>query len=488
MPMSLLRQLEKIGTHFTRMTSDSRKVMPGVAFAAYPGERADGRNYIPEAIDHGTAAVLWEREDFNWQADWKVANVGVTGLRDQVSEIASVVYGNPSEALTILGVTGTNGKTSVSHWLAQCLNKDKRRAAVLGTLGNGFLDHLQSAMNTTPDAIELQAHLADFLEQGATHVAMEVSSHGLVQGRVNGVQFDVAVFTNLSRDHLDYHGDMASYGEAKARLFLMPGLRHAVINLDDPFGRVLVRRLLGTGVSIIGYTLENRAKFDFPVLSGRDVSFSADGVSFGVNSPWGTGAVSAAVYGRFNAYNLLAVLGGLMASELTFPEALERIKYIKPVPGRMQQVGGGTKPLVLIDYAHTPDALEKTLLAAREITPSGGKLYCVFGCGGNRDSGKRPLMGQVAQRLADQVVLTSDNPRDEDPQQILSDIRAGMTMDCVMLADREQAIHSAISAATTRDVILVAGKGHEPYQEANGIRTPFSDIDVVNHALGEKQK
>ena len=486
--MSILQQLEKLGARITRMTADSRKVTPGVAFAAYPGERADGRSYIPQAIDHGSPAVLWEREDFHWHADWRVANLGVTGLRDQVSEIAAAVYGNPSEQLWMLGVTGTNGKTSVSHWLAQCLNTSKRSAAVLGTMGNGFLDRLESATNTTPDAIELQAHLADYLEQGATHVAMEVSSHGLAQGRVNGVQFDVAIFTNLSRDHLDYHGDMASYGEAKARLFFMPGLRHAVINLDDAYGVALAQRLRSTGVQVIGYAFGNSNEFDFPVLRGGAIVLSTSGVKFTVTSPWGGGIVTAAVYGRFNAYNLLAVLGGLIASDVTLSVAVECIQLITPVAGRMQQIGGHGQPLVLVDYAHTPDALEKTLLAARELTTANGKLLCVFGCGGNRDSGKRPLMGEIAQRLADQVVLTSDNPRDEDPQQILDDIRAGMNRDGLMLPDREQAIRQVVLGARASDVILIAGKGHEPYQEVRGVRTPFSDIDVATRALGEKRK
>ncbi len=484
--MSILRQLEKLGTRITRMTADSRKVTPGVAFAAYPGERADGRGYIPQAIDRGSSAVLWEREHFQWHADWRVANLGVMGLRDQVSELAGAVYGNPSQQLWMLGVTGTNGKTSVSHWLAQCLNAGERRAAVLGTLGNGFLDHLETAFNTTPDAIDLQAHIADFLEQGATDVAMEVSSHGLAQGRVKGVQFDVAIFTNLSRDHLDYHGDMTNYREAKAKLFFMPGLRHAVINLDDAFGTTLALRLRSAGVPVIGYTFANSNEFDFPVLHGGDIELSASGVRFSVTGPWGNGTVAAAVFGRFNAYNLLAVLGGLIASDMTLPVAVEHIRQITPVAGRMQQIGGHGQPLVLVDYAHTPDALEKTLLTARELTAEDGKLICVFGCGGNRDSGKRPLMGEVAQRLADQVVLTSDNPRDEDPQQILAEISAGMSRDCLILPDREQAIRRAVLGANASDVILIAGKGHETYQEVRGVRTPFSDIDIAKRTLGEK--
>jgi UDP-N-acetylmuramoyl-L-alanyl-D-glutamate--2,6-diaminopimelate ligase len=483
--VTILQQLEQLGTRITRLTADSRKVAPGVAFAAYPGERQDGRTFIPQAIERGGDAVLWERENFRWRPDWRIANVAVDRLRDHVGEIASAVYGHPSEQLWMLGVTGTNGKTSVSHWLAQCLSAHNKQTAVLGTLGNGFLDELEPAVNTTPDAIELQERLAAYRDRGAASVAMEVSSHGLAQGRVNGVQFDVALFTNLSRDHLDYHGDMESYGAAKAKLFDTPGLHYSVINLDDTFGSALARRLEGKKVSIIGFAIAASHSADIPTLLGHDLQFSGDGLAFEVRSPWGNGTVKAPVFGRFNAYNVLAVLGGLIASDVDFNEALNLIAQIKPVPGRMERRGGGNRPLVLIDYAHTPDALEKTLTAARELVTQ-GNLICVFGCGGNRDKGKRPIMGEIAERLADRVILTSDNPRDEEPQTILAEIRAGMSRDCRIIPERADAIVEAIAQAKAGDVILVAGKGHENYQEIRSVRTPFSDLDVAARALGEK--
>ncbi len=483
--MTILQHLEQLGTRITRLTADSRKVAPGVAFAAYPGERQDGRSFIAQAIERGGDAVLWERESFRWHPEWRVANLGVEQLRDHVSEIAGAVYGNPSEQLWMLGVTGTNGKTSVSHWLAQCLSLNNKPTAVLGTLGNGFFDALEAAVNTTPDAIELQEKLASYRDRGAAAVAMEVSSHGLAQGRVNGVLFDVALFTNLSRDHLDYHGDMEHYGAAKAKLFDMPSLRYSVVNSDDPFGMSLITRLEKNNVPVIAYGMTANANKSIAMLHGRDLQFSASGLALDVRSPWGDGVLQAPVFGRFNAYNVLAVLGGLIASGIDFNKALTRLATITPVPGRMQQLGGGTQPLILIDYAHTPDALEKTLTAARELVAS-GKLICAFGCGGNRDKGKRPVMGEIAERLADQVILTSDNPRDEDPQEILSEIRAGMARSCQIIPDRNAAIAQAITQAQAGDVILIAGKGHENYQEIRSVRTPFSDLDVAARALGEK--
>ncbi len=482
--MDVLQQLERLGTRITRLTADSRKVSPGIAFAAYPGERTDGRAYIPQAIERGSDVVLWERENFGWDEDWRVANLGVAQLRHQVGQIASAVYGHPSEHLWMMGVTGTNGKTSVSQWLAQCLNVNERKTAVLGTLGNGFLESLQQALNTTPDAIELQEYLAAYREQGADTVAMEVSSHGLAQGRVNGVLFDVALFTNLSRDHLDYHGDMANYGAAKARLFSMPGLKHAVVNLDDAFGLSLVGGKRNSADRTLGYAIDQNGNFGFPVVRAKDLEFSAEGLAFEVSSPWGNGAVAAPVFGRFNAYNVLAVLGGLLVSDVNFSAAVKAISGIHSAPGRMQRLGGGDLPMVLIDYAHTPDALEKTLNAVREMVHVKGRLVCVFGCGGNRDPGKRPLMGAIAERLADLVILTSDNPRDEDPRAILNDIRAGMTQDCQIVPDRGAAISQSINQSTPGDVILIAGKGHENYQEIRAARLPFSDIEVAAQALG----
>jgi UDP-N-acetylmuramoyl-L-alanyl-D-glutamate--2,6-diaminopimelate ligase len=480
--MKVLEEFARLGVKINRLTSDSRKVAPGVAFAAYPGVRLDGRNFIAQAIERGASAVLWERDGFAWPADFDVPNLGVAALKNWVGEIASSVYGDPAQRLWTLGVTGTNGKTSVAHWLAQCLSGQGKKCALVGTLGNGFSGELTTASNTTPDAIELHAALADYLVHGAQAVAMEVSSHGLEQGRVNGVKFDVALFTNLSRDHLDYHGDMASYARAKLKLFAMPGLKHAVINLDDPIGALIATRTV-RAAGVIGYGFSAFPQFDFPSLRASGLVLAERGISFNVTSQWGSGVVAAPVIGRFNAFNLLAVLGGLIASGVPFASAVALIAAIEPVAGRMQRLGGGASPLVLVDYAHTPDALEKTLEAAREIVAPQRRLICVFGCGGERDRGKRPLMGEVASRLADRVVVTSDNPRGEAPEAIIAAITAGMRSGYQVVADRGQAIAVAIAEAAPGDVILIAGKGHENYQEIQGRRLPFSDIEAAREAL-----
>jgi UDP-N-acetylmuramoyl-L-alanyl-D-glutamate--2,6-diaminopimelate ligase len=393
-------------------------------------------------------------------------------------EIAHLVYGRPSERLWLAGVTGTNGKTSVSQWIAQAMNLFDCPCAVIGTLGNGFPNRLAESPNTTPDAIALHRLLAGFVEHGAVACAMEVSSIGLDQNRIGGVDLDVAVFTNLTRDHLEYHGTMEAYGAAKARLFDWPGLGAAVLNLDDPFGAQLDAELAGR-VRTFGYTLTGKVSRG-ETLAAQDFRMTPAGIAFTLNGV----AISAPVVGRFNASNLLAVIGALLAGE----ESLEDIAGVLPrltfPPGRMQAVGGHDAPLVVIDYAHTPDALEKALATLRETAAArGGRLACVFGCGGDRDAGKRPIMGAIAERLADRVLLTSDNPRSEDPDAILAAIAEGMLAKPEIESDRGRAIEIAIAEADRRDVILLAGKGHEPYQEIAGVRHPFSDLEHARSAL-----
>jgi UDP-N-acetylmuramoyl-L-alanyl-D-glutamate--2,6-diaminopimelate ligase len=352
------------------------------------------------------------------------------------------------------------------------------KCAVIGTLGCGFQGALTESINTTPDAITLHRLLAQYLAQGAITCAMEVSSIGLDQGRVNGAAFDVAVFTNLTRDHLEYHGDMAAYGAAKARLFEWPELGAAVINLDDPFGADLARRLAGR-VRTLGYTLEGRSGAD-RVLSAKRLTMTATGLSFELD---GVG-IAAPLLGRFNAANLLAAIGALLAGDESLADIAAVLRHLEPPPGRMQAVGGHDEPLVVVDYAHTPDALEKVLQTLRETaTARGGRLVCVFGCGGERDPGKRPLMGGIAEANADRVVLTGDNPRGEDPQAILDAIRRGMKNKCAVEPDRATAIRAAIGEAAAADVILLAGKGHEPYQEIAGVRHRFSDVAHARSAL-----
>jgi UDP-N-acetylmuramoyl-L-alanyl-D-glutamate--2,6-diaminopimelate ligase len=343
--------------------------------------------------------------------------------------------------------------------------------------------------NTTPDPIVLQRLLADYLRRGARNVAMEVSSHGLDQGRVQGIKYDVAVFTNLTRDHLDYHGTMEAYAEAKYRLFSARGLRHAVVNVDDPWGAKFVKRLEGSGLDIITFGTGNGAR-----LLASQVGLSDAGVRFRVEGEFGSAEVRAGVLGAFNVSNLLAVLGALLAQGIAFDDAIRAVSALAPVPGRLERVGGGAAPLVVIDYAHTPDALDKALAALRDLVPRArghagppaSRLVCVFGCGGDRDPGKRPLMGAAAARLADHVIVTSDNPRSEDPHAIIEQILAGIPQNrAESIEDRQVAIFSAVHHARAGDVVLLAGKGHETYQEIAGTRHPFNDREVAGAALAQ---
>ena len=487
--MSILEQLERQGVKPQRLTADSRRVQPGDVFVAFPGAQADGRDFIAQAVAKGAVAVISEgnRGQTPISRIMKSGSVPyfaveVEGLAALSGEIAHLVYGRPSEKLWLAGVTGTNGKTSVSHWIAQAMNALQHRCAVIGTLGNGFLESLIESPNTTPDAIILHAEFAGFVAQGAKACAMEVSSIGFDQGRVNGAAFDVAVFTNLTRDHLDYHGSMAAYAAAKEKLFFVPGLSAAVLNLDDPFGAELAVRLRGR-LHVIGYTLGPDAGGE-DVLRAENLGMSAAGVEFDLRGVHFT----VPVVGRFNVSNLLAVIGALLARNERLEDIAVALRRIQPPPGRMQALGGVREPLIVVDYAHTPDALEKALGVLRETAAArGGRLICVFGCGGDRDPGKRPQMGAIAERLADQVVLTSDNPRGEDPRAIIDGILGGLKSPPAVEPDRRQAIADAVTGAGLQDVILVAGKGHEPYQEIAGVRHPFSDLDVAKSALAGRR-
>ena len=469
-----LRQLPGL----RHLTADSRQVCPGDVFLALPGAVHDGRAHIPAAVSAGAAAVLWEPDGYAWPAGLAVPNFPVPDLKGRAPAIAAAWWRDPSQALWMTGVTGTNGKTSCSHWLADAFGRLGRKTAVIGTLGNGFPGELQGASHTTPDAVTLQGLLAGYRNAGAVGVAMEVSSHALDQGRVEGVAFDVAVLTNLSRDHLDYHGDMASYAAAKTRLFDWQGLRYAVLNLDDPFGLQMRARLQGKAVEVLGYG------FELGELRAANLRATAEGVRFDVATPWGRAEMISPLLGRFNVSNLLASLGALLVSGVKLDQAVAGLQRVAPPAGRMQRLGGNGKPTVVVDYAHTPDALEKVLHTLRELLQGrSGRLHCVFGCGGDRDKGKRPVMGKVVGEMADVVVLTSDNPRREDPLAILADIEAGMSGEYEVQADRALAIRQAIRQAGVDDIVLIAGKGHEDYQEINGIRLPFSDVDAANRAL-----
>jgi UDP-N-acetylmuramoyl-L-alanyl-D-glutamate--2,6-diaminopimelate ligase len=443
-----MRQLAAQGAMIEALSSDSRRCGPGIAFLAYPGEKADGRAHIADAIRRGASAVLWESGGFAWRHEWRVPNVAVRDLKQHAGSLAHDFYGRPSEGLWVCGVTGTNGKTSCSQWIAAALGARGAKTGVVGTLGAGFPGTLTQTPNTTPDALEIHRLMKQFLIQGAKAVAMEVSSHGLVQGRVQGVAFDCALFTNLSHDHLDYHGSMAAYGEAKAKLFDMPGLAAAVLNLDDVAGVRLAQRLDGRGVRVISYSLSGVRSSEF--LAATRVAHR----EMEIESSWGRATAKVNQLGRFNMANALGVAGCLIAYGLPFQDSIRLIEGLPSVPGRMQQVGD--KPLVVVDYAHTPDALEKVLQALRPV---------------------------AAQRGADRAVVTSDNPRSEDPMRIISDIESGMEKQHEVEADRAKAIEAAIAGADDADVVLIAGKGHENYQESAGQRLPFSDVAVARDAL-----
>ena len=472
--MELFERLATQGAMIERLTADSRRCAPGSAFFAYPGEKADGRAFIADALGRGASAVLWEADRFAWRAEWRVPNIAVQNLKQRAGVLASDFNGRPSEQLWMCGVTGTNGKTSCSHWIAASLERLGVPSGVIGTLGSGFAGALRDAGNTTPDALELQATLKGLRGAGARAVAMEVSSHGLVQGRVNGVRFSCALFTNLSHDHLDYHGTLQAYGEAKAQLFAAPGLQTAVLNLDDAFGVELARRLAGR-LRTIGYGLQAVPRGSVDERIGLSPAMD-------VVSSWGTGKLVTRQLGRFNLSNVLGVLGALVAYGVPFGEALRMLAELPEVPGRTQAVG--ERPLVVIDYAHTPDALEKVLDALRPVAQQrGGRLAVVFGAGGDRDPAKRPLMGAAAARGADRVLITSDNPRSEDPMRIIDAVASAVGSEARREPDRRRAIETAVLEAAAEDVVLIAGKGHESYQEIAGQRLPFSDEAVARAAL-----
>ena len=470
------------GSGVSDLKLDSRKVVKGDLFVALKGYRDDGVQYIESAVERGASAVLVEAETLVDIGDCKVPLVGVKELKANVSKIAGRFFSEPSKQLEVIGVTGTNGKTSCCQFIAKALTYLGIDCGLIGTLGYGLVGALNKTENTTPDAIAMQRILADMVDQKLKAVALEVSSHGMEQGRVNGIHFDSAVFTNLSRDHLDYHGSMTVYAECKRQFFLLPGIKHAIVNVDDEFGRQLADKMPDR-IALFRYGVESQDA-DITV---SNLEFSARGIYATLYSPWGEGILTSSLLGRFNLSNLLAVIGVLCAQGISLPRVLEAVKHLSTVPGRMERFGGGGLPTVIVDYAHTPDALERVLVSLRELCS--GELWCVFGCGGERDRGKRAMMGEVAERLADQLVLTNDNPRTEAPQQIITDIQSGLRKPAqtILELDRALAIQMAIHSAHSRDLILVAGKGHEHWQEVKGARIAFSDAEQVKQALNIKR-
>ncbi|MGO4701127.1 UDP-N-acetylmuramoyl-L-alanyl-D-glutamate--2,6-diaminopimelate ligase [Dyella sp. 2RAB6] len=458
---------------------DSRRVRAGEAFFALRGTRGHGIEFAAGAVAQGARVVLAEAP-MTAAPSLGVPVIWIERLHAQVGEIAARFYGRPSEALHVVGVTGTNGKTSTVQLIAQALHHLGHRPASIGTLGAGLHGQVEEGERTTPDAIHVQALLASFRAEGATHVAMEVSSHALEQGRVGAVTFGTAVFTNLTRDHLDYHGSMQAYGAAKAKLFAWPTLTHAVINVDDAFGR----ELLGRTPAPVRKLRVSAAGDLASDVRASNILTSAEGLRFDLHTPWGSRPLQTHLIGRFNVDNLLAVVAVLGALGESFEHIVEAVSALHPVNGRMSRLGGHHGlPLVVVDYAHTPDALEQSLHAVRAHCE--GRLICVFGCGGERDAGKRPLMGAIAERLADVAIITDDNPRGEDGDAIVAQIVAGLLRpaEAQVQRNRALAITEALQQARTGDVVLIAGKGHETYQEGAHGKRPFDDLAVARAAL-----
>lgn len=479
------------GVAIRGLASDSRLVQPGDVFFAVRGEREHGLAHLDQAVQRGAAACAWEPVAGGmadtWMRGCRIPGVAIENLSQRLGYIAGDFYQQPSRAMHCIGITGTDGKTSVAHFIAQALHGADTPCGLLGTLGYGIYGALQAPTHTTPDALRLQAELAALRDQKVAAVVMEVSSHGLDQGRVAGVDFDTAVFTNLSREHLDYHGDMQAYAAAKRALFRWPGLQNVVLNTDDSFGEALFADATTTARKIAysvdpGSDIRRRAT---AWLQATRIEAHAQGLRIELDSSWGAAAINTRLLGAFNAANLLASLGALLAAGLDFDTAVQRLSGVNTVAGRMESFGGDRQPLVVIDYAHTANALATALQALRPHCR--GRLICVFGAGGDRDAGKRPEMGAVAERLADRVIITNDNPRHENPEAILDAIAAGAghAEAWLRIPDRAEAIRRAIRTAASGDVVLVAGKGHEAYQQVGSQRHAFSDRQQVCLVLEE---
>ena len=474
-----------------RLRSDSRDVRPGDGFIAAPGHATDGRRYVPQALAAGAAACLVEAEGveaFNFD-DERIATLA--GLQAATGSVADAYFAQPSAVLDVVATTGTNGKTSTAWWTAQALTRLNRRCGVIGTLGVGeppvagaCSASIEHTGLTTPDAVTLHQAFRGFVDMGFAACALEASSIGLVAHRLAAARIDVALFTNFTRDHLDYHGSMAAYWAAKRTLFAWPGLRAAVVNVDDEQGAALATELQRGALDLWTVSLHGPAR-----LQAQNLRYAEAGLAFTLMEGTAQAEVHSALVGEFNASNLLVVLGGLRALGVPLADAAAVAASLTPVPGRLQRVSGADLEVV-VDYAHTPDALAKVLQALRPLaTARGGQLWCVFGCGGNRDATKRPLMGAIAAAGADRVVLTSDNPRDEVPEAILAQILAGVTGhdDIDVIEDRRAAIAHAVQGAAAGDVVLLAGKGHEDSQEVAGVKRPFSDLVEAQAALRLRQ-
>jgi len=469
---------------------DSRELVCGDAFVALAGAKQHGLVHGEQAISHGACAIIFDpagngkqlAETLQRSVSAPVPMIAVENLGLKLGELAARFYGDPSRSMTVIGITGTNGKTSCSQFLSQMLDD----CGIIGTLGWGEWGNLNKTLNTTPDALAIQKILAELLKNKKRMVAMEVSSHGLEQGRVNGVAFKGAVFTNISRDHLDYHGTMDAYVQAKLALLKQPGLAFAVVNLDDDYSGQIIAAV-PESVQLWTFSAKGRASDSGKSVQAENVVHKTDGIEFDVRCKGQVQGIKVPLYGDFNVENVLAVLAVMQAMDIPLAEAAKKLAGIKPVDGRMERFGAETDPLIFVDYAHTPDALDKVLSSLRKHCKQA--LWVIFGCGGNRDTGKRPQMGKIAEFWADHVVITDDNPRYENGLDIVNDILAGCkTAKIEVIQNREQAIQKVVTSATKGDCIVIAGKGHEQYQESNGVCVPFSDRQVVMDALGRRNR
>ena len=466
-------------------TLNSNEVVEGSVFIALKGINQHGLNYAKSAVEKGAIAILFDDEDAELAdeilADLNVLKIPVTKLSELLGEIAARFYNEPSQKMNVIGITGTNGKTSCSQFLAQTLDN----CGAIGTIGWGKFGELKQTLNTTPDALTVQKMLATLKDSGCENVAMEVSSHGLAQGRVNGVKFKGAIFTNFSRDHLDYHGTMEAYLETKLKLFNAPQLEFAVINLDDDVSEKIIAAI-PKNIEIIGVTTKNRTASRGQTLSAENIDLNLSGIQFDVFWQNQKQTLHVPLIGKFNLENVLCVLAVMLKLDFKFNDAAQRLINLKPVDGRMERFGGeNNQPLIIVDYAHTPDALEKVLSSLRLHTK--GKLGVIFGCGGNRDKGKRAQMGRVAEEFADWVIVTDDNPRFESSETIIQDILRGFfNNEAKVIYDRSKAIRRAIEHADAQDCVLIAGKGHENHQEIDGVKFPFNDAECVREIMAQR--
>ncbi|HAT27565.1 MAG TPA: UDP-N-acetylmuramoyl-L-alanyl-D-glutamate--2,6-diaminopimelate ligase [Gammaproteobacteria bacterium] len=477
-------------TMITGVQLDSRLLRKGDLFLACFGRNHDARDYIDKAIDVGVAAILADADD-NWQGVQvirKVPIVAIDNLPAKISEIAARFYSCPSEKLTVIGITGTNGKTSCSQFIAQALTEANFKCGLIGTLGYGIYGSLKETQLTTPDAVFTQVALAEMVLGGVDPVVMEVSSVGLHQKRVKKVQFETAIFTNLTRDHLDYHGSMEAYAENKKKLFTARGLKHAIVNLDDPYALSIINSI-AKGVEVSTYSI----KKSIATVYAEELSLNRHGFEARLCTPIGNGIVKGKLIGHFNFSNLLAVTAALISylsarKEVKIDELCRGISNLKPVTGRMEIVGNSEEITAVVDYAHTPDGLRSALSGLRDHFD--GNIWCVFGCGGNRDKGKRPMMGEIAEKYADRLIIADDNPRQEKGDEIVQHILSGINNKSAVtvLRDRAQAIGFAIGNARAGDVVLVAGKGHETYQDIGGNKLIFSDANQVRLALQKRSR